>query len=82
MQKNRLNFGVSCGRTQLIMIEMLHGQWQLRKSWSVSLNKEILASLRRMFPYILGKCQIGKCQALTDYMDSGRKNSHLFAMQW
>ena len=27
---------------QLVMIEILNGQWQLRKSWSVSHNKAIL----------------------------------------
>ena len=26
-----------------------------------------------MFPYILGECQIGKCQALMDSIDSGWK---------
>ena len=33
-------------------------------------EKVILTSLKKMFPYILGKCQIGKRQALMDYMDS------------
>ena len=34
-----------------------------------------------MFPYILGKYQIGKFQALMDHMDSGWKNSLLFTRQ-
>ena len=60
----------SCGTTQLTMTEMLIG-CQLRKSWSVLQNKKILTSLQRIFLYIFGKCQIRKCQALTNYTDSG-----------
>ena len=54
--------------------------------WIMAVEKEfesftqqiILASLKRMFPFIFGKYQIGKCQALMDYMDSGWKNTLLF----
>ena len=40
-----------------------------KKTWSVLHNKAILTSIRRMFPYILGKFQIEKRQTLIDCMD-------------
>ena len=42
---------------------------QYRQNRTFRNNQKI--SLKRMFPYIFGKCQIGKRQALMNCMDSG-----------
>ena len=57
--------------------------WMANYSWGVGVlhNKAMLTLLRKMFPYILGKYQIGKFLALVDHIDSGWKNSLLFTRQ-